>query len=94
MQTVKLGKTGIVTNKNAFGALPIQRVSDDEAVKLLRKAYENGITFLIRPDGIQTANIRWDLPLRGCGIRSLSRPRQGRRMRKDSGRIWRPAFPI
>ncbi len=45
MQTVKLGKTGIVTNKNAFGALPIQRISDEEAVKLLRKAYENGVTF-------------------------------------------------
>ena len=40
MQTVRLGKTEIVTNKNAFGALPIQRVSDEEAVKLLRKAYD------------------------------------------------------
>ncbi|MCM1266321.1 MAG: aldo/keto reductase [Bacteroidales bacterium] len=45
MQTVTLGKTGIETNKNAFGALPIQRVSDEVAVKLLRKAYENGMTF-------------------------------------------------
>ncbi|MDE6601811.1 MAG: aldo/keto reductase [Lachnospiraceae bacterium] len=45
MQTVKLGKTGIETNKNAFGALPIQRISDEEAVKLLQKAYENGMTF-------------------------------------------------
>lgn len=45
MQTVKLGKTGIVTNKNAFGALPIQRISDEAAVALLRKAYENGMTF-------------------------------------------------
>ena len=45
METVRLGKTEIVTNKNAFGALPIQRVSDEEAVKLLRKAYENGMTF-------------------------------------------------
>ena len=45
METVRLGKTGIVTNKNAFGALPIQRITDEEAVHLLRKAYENGITF-------------------------------------------------
>lgn len=45
METVRLGKTGIVTNKNGFGALPIQRISKAEAVKLLRKAYENGITF-------------------------------------------------
>lgn len=45
MNYVKLGKTGIISPKNAFGALPVQRVSDDCAVKLLRKAYENGITF-------------------------------------------------
>lgn len=45
METVRLGKTEIVTNKNAFGALPIQRISDADAVHLLKKAYENGITF-------------------------------------------------
>lgn len=45
MQTVTLGQTGITTNKNAFGALPIQRISDEAAVHLLRKAYENGVTF-------------------------------------------------
>lgn len=45
MATVKLGKTGIVTDKNGFGALPIQRVSDDEAVRILQKAYDGGVTF-------------------------------------------------
>lgn len=45
METVRLGKTEIVTNKNAFGALPIQRIPEKDAVYLLRKAYDNGITF-------------------------------------------------
>ncbi|MCH5257163.1 MAG: aldo/keto reductase [Lachnospiraceae bacterium] len=45
MQTVRLGQTEIVTNKNAFGALPIQRISVEDAVYLLKKAYDNGITF-------------------------------------------------
>ncbi len=45
MVTVKLGKTGIRTDKNGFGALPIQRISDEDAVYLLRKAYENGMTY-------------------------------------------------
>ncbi len=45
MATVTLGKTGITVEKNSFGALPIQRISKEEAVKLLRKAYEHGITF-------------------------------------------------
>ena len=45
MAKVRLGRTGIVAEKNAFGALPIQRISREEAVKLLRKAYEHGVNF-------------------------------------------------
>ena len=45
MKTVTLGNTGITVNRNGFGALPIQRISVEEAGKLLRKAYDNGIRF-------------------------------------------------
>ena len=38
MKTVTLGNTGITVNRNGFGALPIQRISVEEAGKLLRKA--------------------------------------------------------
>lgn len=37
-----LGKTGIETPQNAFGALPIQRVDKSTAEQILRKAYEGG----------------------------------------------------
>ncbi len=45
MMTVTLGRTGITAQKNAFGCLPIQRVSPEYAGKLLRKALDGGITF-------------------------------------------------
>ena len=45
MVQVRLGKTEITVEKNSFGALPIQRISQEEAVKLLRKAYDHGVTF-------------------------------------------------
>lgn len=45
MRRVTLGKTGITVNKNGFGALPIQRISAEEAGKILRKAYDNGVDF-------------------------------------------------
>ena len=45
MKTITLGRTGIVTGKNAFGALPIQRITKDAAAALLRKAFASGITF-------------------------------------------------
>lgn len=45
MEMVTLGKTGITVQKNGFGALPIQRIGMEDAVKLVRRAYEAGITF-------------------------------------------------
>ena len=45
MKQIVLGKTGIKTPQNAFGALPVQRVDMSTAVKLLRRAYAGGMTF-------------------------------------------------
>ena len=45
MSMVTLGSTGICVNKNGFGALPVQRVTKEDAVYLLRKAYDGGIRF-------------------------------------------------
>ena len=45
MKMVTLGKTGITVPQNAFGALPVQRISKEEAVYLLRKAYEGGMRY-------------------------------------------------
>lgn len=45
VKTVTLGSTGIEAPQNGFGALPIQRVSMEEAVGILRKAYSGGMRF-------------------------------------------------
>ena len=45
MKNVTLGRTGICVPQNGFGALPVQRDSLEEAVKLLRKAYDGGMRF-------------------------------------------------
>ena len=42
---VTLGSTGITVEKNSFGALPIQRISKEAAIGLLRKAHAAGVTF-------------------------------------------------
>ena len=44
MTTVTLGKTGITVNKNGFGALPIQRITKEEAAKLL---FEKGVKIVV-----------------------------------------------
>ena len=65
MGRIKLGRTGLVVEKQGFGCLPIQRISKAEAVELLHRAYDGGT--LTRPGTIQTARRRWAQPLPGCG---------------------------
>lgn len=45
METVTLGKSGLVVPKNGFGALPIQRISLSDTVYLLHKALDNGMNY-------------------------------------------------
>lgn len=61
MSEVILGRTGITVNKNGFGALPIQRITKEQAAALLQQAYEGGITFLILPALTQTVKKNWDM---------------------------------
>lgn len=45
MEQMRLGRTNLTVSRSGFGALPIQRISLQEAGRLLRKAYERGINF-------------------------------------------------
>lgn len=45
MKIITLGSTGITVPQNGFGALPIQRISKENAVKLLRRAYAGGMRY-------------------------------------------------
>ena len=45
MKMKRLGRTGLMVTENSFGALPIQRLSREEAASLLRRAYDAGINF-------------------------------------------------
>ena len=68
MDRVTLGRTGLNVCKNGFGALPIQRIGADDAVKLLLKAYHNGI------DLFDTANFYTDSEKKiGIAMKSMQR---------------------
>lgn len=45
MRKIRLGRTELYVTKTAFGALPIQRISKADAVKLVRRAYDAGINY-------------------------------------------------
>lgn len=54
MDKIRLGRTELMVTACSFGALPVQRRSVDDAVKLLRKAYDGGINYF------DTANMYTD----------------------------------
>ncbi len=45
METIRLGRTNLTVSRSGFGALPIQRTHMDEAIRILRAAYDAGINF-------------------------------------------------
>ena len=45
MKKIRLGRTGLEVTVVSFGALPIQRISIEEAGRILRRAYDAGINF-------------------------------------------------
>jgi predicted aldo/keto reductase-like oxidoreductase len=45
LEYTTLGRTGLTVSRTGFGALPIQRTDTHEAVRILRAAFDAGITF-------------------------------------------------
>lgn len=45
MRDITLGSTGITVPQNGFGALPLQRIPEEDAVALLRDAYAGGMRY-------------------------------------------------
>ncbi|MFP4053459.1 MAG: aldo/keto reductase [Phycisphaerae bacterium] len=46
MRKVTLGKSGLEVSAVGFGGIPIQRITDAEAVVVIRRALELGVTFI------------------------------------------------
>ena len=46
MKKMILGRTGLEISRTGFGALPIQRVTFEEASQLLNRALDAGITYI------------------------------------------------
>ena len=45
MEKITLGRSGLVVPRNGFGALPIQRISEADAVRLVRRALDGGMYY-------------------------------------------------
>jgi predicted aldo/keto reductase-like oxidoreductase len=73
MQRMILGRTGLEVYRLGFGGIPIQRVSEAEAVETVRHAVERGLDFIDTSRAYSTSERRIGLALKQAGV-SLGRP--------------------
>jgi len=58
METIRLGKTEMRVSKLGFGGIPIQRVSEDDAMAVVRRCLELGINFIDTANAYTTSEER------------------------------------
>ena len=46
MEKIRLGRTEMEVSRLGFGGIPIQRISEEEAIAVVRRCLELGITFI------------------------------------------------
>ena len=55
MKSVRLGKTGLMVSRVGFGGIPIQRLTEAEAVRVVQRCLDLGVTFLDTANGYSTS---------------------------------------
>lgn len=66
MEKVRFGRTGLEVSRTSFGAIPIQRLSDDDAVALVRAAHAGGINLFDTARGYTDSEHKLGLALSSC----------------------------
>ncbi len=59
MRTVTLGKTGLAVSRVAMGGIPLQRPTADEAVRVVHRALDLGVTFFDTAAGYGESEARF-----------------------------------
>jgi predicted aldo/keto reductase-like oxidoreductase len=83
MRKVRLGRTGLSVSQFGFGGIPIQRLAEDEAVAVVKRCLDLGVTFLDTANGYTTSEERIGKAISGrreglvIATKSLSRKAEG-----------------
>ena len=83
MEKIRLGKTNLLVSRLGFGGIPIQRLNEDEAVAVVKRCLDLGITFLDTANAYTTSEERIGKAIAGrreglvLATKSLSRKREG-----------------
>ncbi len=82
MEKIRLGRTEMMVTKLGFGGIPIQRVSEEDAIAVVNKCLELGINFLDTANGYTSSEERIGKAIKGkregifLSTKSLARTRE------------------
>jgi predicted aldo/keto reductase-like oxidoreductase len=65
MEKIKLGKTGMMVTRLGFGGIPIQRLNEADAVKVVQKCLDLGINYFDTANGYSTSEERIGKAVKG-----------------------------
>jgi predicted aldo/keto reductase-like oxidoreductase len=83
METIRLGKTGLMVTRLGFGGIPIQRLDEAGAVRVVRKCLEHGINFIDTAANYSTSEERVGRAIAGrrdgliIATKTMQRTREG-----------------
>jgi len=83
MEKIRLGKTNMMVSKLGFGGIPIQRLSEEDAIAVVRRCLSLGVTFIDTANGYTTSEERIGKAIAGrrrgliLATKSGSRSREG-----------------
>jgi predicted aldo/keto reductase-like oxidoreductase len=82
MDKIRLGKTEMMVSRIGFGGIPIQRDNEEEAVAVVKRCLELGITFLDTANGYTTSEERIGKAIAGKRKEVIIATKSGGRDRK------------
>lgn len=65
MQKVRLGKSGLMVSRIGFGGIPIQRLNENDAVAVVKRCIDLGITFIDTANAYTTSEGRIGKAIQG-----------------------------
>ena len=71
MDKIRLGKTGLMVSRIGFGGIPIQRLSEEDAVAVVKTCLDLGITFFDTANNYTTSEARIGKAIVGRNRREL-----------------------
>jgi predicted aldo/keto reductase-like oxidoreductase len=84
MKTVRLGKTGLIVSRVGIGGIPITRPTENEAIKVIRRALDLGVNFVDTARSYKDSEDRIGKAIAGCRDRVVVATKGGGQNKKSA----------